>query len=378
MTDTGMMSTIVPLAKPGSVPTPGPQSVRFCRTRAGARIAYAVHGEGPPLVVAGCWLSHLQHDLTSPVWRHFIEFLGTIATVIRYDEQGFGLSERDVDDFSLDTRVDALESVVAAAGFDRFALMGIAQGSPVAIAFAHRHPGRVDRLVFYGGYAAELPDPTAEQLDFARVLDGMVRVGWGRADAMFRRVFTAMMIPEGGETEMRWLDELQRLAVDADTLVRAREAGRSADTRALLPDLPMPALVLHSRDDRFAAFGHAVELATDLPDARLVPLASPNHIVLGDEPAWAEAKAELAMFLGSPEPAVSTDGLHERLAELTGRELEILRHAATGLDNQAVAEHLVLSVRTVERHMQNVYNKLGVTGRSARTAAVAALLRARP
>ena len=371
-----MMSTIVPLAAPGLVPAPGPHSVRFCRTRAGARIAYAVHGDGPALVIAGCWLSHLQHDVTSPVWRHFIDFLGTIATVIRYDEQGFGLSEREVADFDLDARVDALESVVSAAGFDRFSLMGIAQGGPVAIAFAHRHPARIDRLVFYGSYAAELPDPTAEQLEFARVLDDMIQVGWGRADPVFRRVFTSMMIPGGGENEMRWLDELQRLAVDAGTMVRSRQASRCADTRPLLCQLGMPALVLHSRDDRLAPFGHAVDLATNLADARLVPFASANHILLGDEPSWAEARVELAAFLRQSAHVTPPDDAHEGLTTLTVREKEILRHAATGLDNQGVADRLVLSVRTVERHMQNVYTKLGITGRSARTAAVAALLRA--
>lgn len=370
------MPTIVPLAPRGPKPDPESQCIRFCRTRTGARIAYAVHGDGPPLVIAGCWLSHLQHDFTSPVWRHFVDYLGTIATVIRYDEPGFGLSEREVDDFGLDTRLDALESVVAAAGFDRFSLMGIAHGGPVAIAYAHRHPARVQRLAFYGSYAAELPDPTTEQLAFAKVLDDMVRVGWGRADATFRRVFTSMMIPGGGEREMRWLDELQRLAVDADVLVRAREAGRAADTRHLLAGLSIPALVLHSRGDRLAPFDHAVDMATDLADARMVPLASANHIILEDEPAWTEMKTELAAFLRPTGTATLPDAGHRCLADLTVRELEILRHAATGLDNQAVADQLVLSVRTVERHMQNVYTKLGVTGRSARTAAVAAFLRA--
>src|SRR6185295_855367 len=105
------------------------QEVRFCRGRDGVRLAYAVHGSGPPLVVVSCWLSHLQHDWQSPVWRHFLDQLGEIATVIRYDERGFGMSDWAVDDFSLEARVRDLEAIVAASRVDRFALLGVSGGS---------------------------------------------------------------------------------------------------------------------------------------------------------------------------------------------------------------------------------------------------------
>src|SRR5687767_9208622 len=141
-----------------------PQVVRFCRAPDGVRIAYAVHGSGPPLVVASCWLSHLQHDWNSPVWRHFLADLGTVATVIRYDERGHGLSDWDVEDFSLESRIGDLEAVVDAAGADRFALMGMSQGGPVSISYAARHPERVTRLIFYGSYANPLMGATPEDL----------------------------------------------------------------------------------------------------------------------------------------------------------------------------------------------------------------------
>src|SRR5436189_4971263 len=92
-------------------PAPG-QEIRFCRAADGVRLAYAIHGSGPPLVVASCWLSHLQYDWQSPVWRHFLDQLGKLATVVRYDERGFGLSDWTVDDFSLPARLAGLEAVV--------------------------------------------------------------------------------------------------------------------------------------------------------------------------------------------------------------------------------------------------------------------------
>ena len=126
------------------------QEVRFCTGHDGARIAWAVHGSGPPLIVVTCWLSHLQHDWRSPVWRHFLEDLGAFSTLVRYDERGFGMSDWTVTDFSLDARYADLEAVVAAAGFDQFGLLGMSGGAPVAMAYAARHPERVTRLILYG------------------------------------------------------------------------------------------------------------------------------------------------------------------------------------------------------------------------------------
>jgi pimeloyl-ACP methyl ester carboxylesterase len=206
--------------------------VRFCRSTDGTRIAFAVHGDGPPLVVNSCWLSQLQHDWESPVWRHFLTDLGELASVTRYDERGFGLSDWDVEEFSLDARVADLEAVVAAAGLERFALLGMAQGGPVAIAYAHRYPQRVSRLILFATYAAGSRGP--DQLAMEEAFAHMIRVGWARPDAAFRRVFTTLMIPDATEEQMRWFDELQRTATSADVLISARQERIKTDVTGLL------------------------------------------------------------------------------------------------------------------------------------------------
>ena len=131
------------------------QDIRFARSADGVSIAYAVHGSGPPLLIDKSWLSHLQFDWQSPVWRHYLVELGRIATVIRYDERGYGLSDRKVTDHSLQARVADLEAVADDAGVERFALMAMAQGGPVAIEYAARHPERLTRLIFYGSFAGD-------------------------------------------------------------------------------------------------------------------------------------------------------------------------------------------------------------------------------
>src|SRR4051812_30387746 len=115
------------------------QELGFCRSADGTRIAWARSGTGPPLLVTTCWLSHLQFDWESPVWQHFLRDIGEFATIVRYDERGHGLSDPGVTDHSLEARVADFEAVVAAAGYERFALMGMAQGGPVAIEYAARH-----------------------------------------------------------------------------------------------------------------------------------------------------------------------------------------------------------------------------------------------
>jgi pimeloyl-ACP methyl ester carboxylesterase/DNA-binding CsgD family transcriptional regulator len=351
-----------------------PQELRFCRSADGTRIAYARHGSGPPLVIASCWLSHLQFDWQSPVWRHFLDDLGGIATVVRYDERGYGLSDWDVLDFSLEARVADLEAVTEDVGLDRFALMAMAQGGPLSIVYAVRHPERISRLIFYDSYAATLRDPTPEQLALSEAFQQLIKVGWARPESEFRRVFTSRMIPGATEEQMRWLDELQRVASSADNVAAARRARLQDDVVDLLPQIQAPTLVLHSRHDRMNSFDEGLRIGSTVPGARMVVLDSSNHIILGDEPAWQVFVDEVAAFMAADRGPSPTLTDRAAAALLSSRELDVLRLAAEGQDNAAIAQSLTLSVRTVERHLQNAYVKLGVQGKSARAAAVARLL----
>jgi len=364
---------MVSATRSGTPPVAVNQEIRFGRSPDGTRIAYAVHGSGPPLVVASCWLSHLQHDWQSPVWRHFLDELGAIATVIRYDERGFGLSDWDVTDFSIEARQTDLETVVEALGLGRFALLGMSGGSAVALAYAVAHPERLTRLILYGTVCGEPVIHEGDALAEEETYRSMIRVGWAKDDPVFRRVFTSRFIPGANEEQMRWFDDLQLMSTSPENAVASRIARQAVDIVADLPRITAPTLILQATGDRSTTFDNAVQVSGLIPGARLVAMDSRNHILLADEPAWATFMDEVRAFLEPDRQRWASDD--PPAESLSPRERDVLRLCAEGRTNDEIAAALTLSPRTVERHVSNIYLKLGVTGSAARAAAVARFLR---
>jgi len=276
------------------------QQIRFCRSSDQVSIAYATVGEGPPLVKAANWLSHLKYDWNSPVWRHWITELARYNTFIRYDERACGLSEWNVEEFSLDAWVRDLEAVVDTANLDRFPLLGISQGGPIAIAYAARHPEKVTQLILYGSYAAGLRKRNLPEKDLeeAEMFLQLIRVGWGKEHAAFRQVFTSLFIPEGTSEQGRWFNELQRVSSTPENAARLLNAFFDLDVREVAPTITVPTLVLHAEGDLRIPFEEGRRLAALIPGSRFVPLDGRNHILLKTEPAWNTFLSEVRSFLG--------------------------------------------------------------------------------
>lgn len=282
---------------------PGRQSVAFCRSADGTRIAHASSGSGYPLVKAGHWLTHLEHDWHSPIWRPFLDRLNRRFRVVRYDQRGNGLSEWEVSDFSLERFVDDLEAVVEASGLERFALYGTSQGAPVAAAYASRHPGRVSHLVLHGGYEkGRLVRASESEREQAQAILTLMRNGWGRADSPFIDAFATMFIPGGSREQIASLVDLQRRTTSPHNAAAIRAAVDGFDVSFLLAAIRSPTLVIHARDDGVQPLDQAYRLATRIAGASFLMLDSRNHVILPQEPAWEALFTALAGFILDPPP----------------------------------------------------------------------------
>jgi pimeloyl-ACP methyl ester carboxylesterase/DNA-binding CsgD family transcriptional regulator len=354
------------------------QAIRFCTTRDGVRIAYAVSGSGPPLVKTANWLSHVELDWDSPVWRPWLTFLSRHRTLIRYDARGCGLSERDVERVSLDDWLEDLGAVVQHAGLERFELFGMSQGGPIAVRFAASEPERVERLVLHGVYARGLHHrglPRAEK-EAAAALPSLIRGGWGSENPAFRQLFTSLFLPGASPEQARWFNELERVSATPEVAARVVEACDLIDVTEDAQRVRAPTLVLHARGDARVPVAEGRLMAALVPDARFVELASDNHVLLETEPAWTNFVRDVSAFLGVTPPAgTAAPGPSTALSELTRRERDVLRLLADGLTNKQIARRLDLSPKTVRNYVSLVLAKLGA---ATRTEAVAIALRAWP
>jgi pimeloyl-ACP methyl ester carboxylesterase/DNA-binding winged helix-turn-helix (wHTH) protein len=306
-------------AAPATSSTPATleQRILFCTAPDGVRLAYATSGAGPPLVKPANWMTHVEYDWESPVWRHWLRELSRERTLVRFDERGNGLSDREVDDLSFEAWVRDLETVVDALGLERFPLLGISQGCAVAIAYAVRHPERVTRLVLYGGFAEGVARRarTPAQLEETQMVMRGIPLGWGHDNPAFRMFFAARFLPEGTPEQMRWFSDLQRLTTSPETGSRLLSTAAEIDVMELVPQVRAPTLVLHATGDAVASFSQGRMLAALIPGARFVPLEGRNHILLEHEPAWARFVDEVRRFLAEVDAAGG--GAAARAAPLT-------------------------------------------------------------
>lgn len=335
------------------------QQIRFLETADGVHLAWARAGHGPALVKPSCWLTHLEYDWESPVWRHWMRFLGAHYLFIRYDERGCGLTDWAAADLTSARWVEDLECVVDRAGLtEPFVLLGISQGAVAAIEYAVRYPERVSHLVLYGGYArgwGRRNDPDEERALHA--ITELMQSGWGNDNPAFRQVFTSRFIPGATAEQMSWFNELCRRTTRPEVAMRLLSVRRNVDVTALLPRIRVPTLVMHAHDDQVVPLAEGRLLAANIPDATFVELASRNHVLLEDEPAWQVFRDRLLEFTGR-------GPRHTGFDALTPREREILGLVAGGLGNAEIGARLFICEKTVRNHLTGLYAKLGVANRA--------------
>ncbi len=335
----------------------------------GARIAWARsgrtgHGGAPVLVRLAHWMTHVEYDLASPIWRPWLERLGRSFDVVRYDERGCGLSGADDVELGTEAAVEELEAVVdaavgqARAGHPtrRVALLGISGAAAAAVTYAARHPERVSHLVLLGGYARGLlrREPSAETRAYFEATMQLIELGWGRANSPVQAYFTANMQPESSAEEAAAMNEQQRLSCDGHRAAQIARARAMLDVHDVAPQVRTPTLVLHSSGDSTVAPELGRELAALIPGARFETLPTRNHVPSVGTPAFDRFVQVLGDFVLPPSPPQPS---------LTPRERELLAHVAAGLDNLQIAARMSIAEKTARNALSLLYTKLGVEGR---------------
>ena len=340
------------------------QDIRFCTAGDGVKLAFAVSGDGPPLVMSATWLTHLEHQWRSLAWRPWLDAFSRGRKLLRYDARGCGLSDHNTGNLSFDDWVNDFECVIDAAAFGRFDLLATCWGGPIAIAYAARHPERVNRLILYGTYALGRLRWTdhPKEIEKARVLLDLTRLGWGRENHAFQQVWALAFQPGGTLDHLRsWCDQ-QRAATSAETAVRLLQIGWNADVREAAGKVKCPVLILHPERDAVVPLDQGRLLASLIRDARFVQIDSENHMPLADEPAWPLIVDQITEFL-KPAVARAANNSALPLNDLTPRERAVLEGIAGGLDNTEIAASLRLSEKTVRNHITRVFDKIGVEHR---------------
>ena len=342
------------------------QNIQFCTTADGAKLAYAVDGEGPPLVLATAWLTHLGPQWRALAWQPWLDTFSSDYKLLRYDARGSGLSDRDPAELSVETWVRDLEAVVDAAGLEQFSILASCQRGPAAITYAARNPERVRKLVLFGTYALgrKLQQQPPVEIEKTRAVASLLPLGWEQEDNALLQIWAHAFQPSGTQAHWRAWCDMQRAATSAQTAVRLLEIGWHLDVREAARSIKCPVLVLHPERDGVVPIEAGRMLVSLIPGSRFVELDSDNHMLLADEPSWPRLVSEVRGFLADPaSAAAAAGGRMLALDELTPRERTVLEGIADGLDNADLAAALGLSEKTVRNHVTRLFDKIRVKHR---------------
>jgi len=276
------------------------QTIRFATSADGTKIAYAVSGDGPTIMRAGHFLTHLEMDWESPIWGPYLEKLSAGHRLVRYDQRGTGLSDLELSDTSVDAYVDDLLAVADAAGIERCPLVASSQGVPVAISFAARYPERVSGLVLFGGFAqGRSRRDHAYAREEADALMALIRAGWGNPASAFMGAFTAVFCPDASTAEIGNLVEIQLASTTPDNAARIRRAIDDFDVTDRLGQVKAPTIVIHASKDALHPVSQGRLIASSIPGAEFLQVESNNHIYLPSDPAWTKIVDAQLGFLDS-------------------------------------------------------------------------------
>ena len=326
--------------------------IEYVTTSDHVRLASFSIGAGRPLLIAATppW-SHIQQEMSIPPVGAWLRDLANGMRVIRYDCRGTGLSDREPLDFSVEAQVRDLEAVADHYGLDSFAIWGSIGGSAASMVYAARNPGRVSHLLLWGAYAV---GASVMRRRDAEGLTALLRENWQMYTDTYAHV--AFGWPDS-DTAARYA-ELMRAAITYEGMLLAWRQMARIDVADEARTIRTPTLVLTRRGATISGIEEARELAALIPSARLGILEGSSHAPFLENPDL--VTATIRDFMASePEERVARSSA----VALTERETQALRLLARGLTGKEIAAQLGVSLATAQRHIANIYTKIGARGR---------------
>ncbi len=260
-------------------------------------IAYQVTGEGPfDLVFVPGFVTHMDLQWRLPGFGDFLNELGSIARLIRFDKRGTGMSDPVSGAPSLETRMDDVRAVMDAAGSRRAAFYGLSEGAAMSILFAATYPERVAALIVRSCsprtmWAPEFPWGRSGEA-YEHEMNQALRVYQDRDEA--RKVVLGLGMQ--GEQEVEAYIDLLRWGASPGMLEALYRMNREIDIRDVLPTVRVPTLVMHGAEDQVVPVEVGRYTAQRVPTARLVELPGLGHLALGG-PRADRIQVEIQRFL---------------------------------------------------------------------------------
>ena len=261
--------------------------VQYCKSADGVNIAHASVGKGPPLVVAGSWMTHLKEDWKNPNWGPYLSHMAKNFNLIRYDQRGNGMSDWDNVDISFNRMVDDLKAIIDSYEFSEVAIFGPSQAAAVSAVYALNYPEKVSKLVLHGGYSRgrrRRGDLGCEAESEALVT--LIRQNRANENPAIRQAFTSLMMPDASQEEANWFNEFQKTCGPAENIARFREMFDDINIVDFLSGILVPTLVAHNVGDSIAPISEGKLLASLIPNAELATFNSINHMMFENEPEF--------------------------------------------------------------------------------------------
>jgi pimeloyl-ACP methyl ester carboxylesterase len=293
-----------PVADPGAATTGGAFGVhpvtRYAKS-GDVHVAYQVFGEGPDLVVAPGFVSHVENYWDEPHFARSLNKISAFFRVVLFDKRGTGLSDRVPHLPHMDERMDDLRAVMDAVGVERAHLFGISEGGPLATLFAASHPERTQSLVLYGSFARFRHWIATDQ-----AWDALMKYmdeAWGSGKSL-----PAFAPSKANDPAIQqWWGKFERLGASPSAAIALMRMNREIDISGILHSIRVPTLVLHRTEDTLVSVEGGRELAAGIPGSRLVELPGADHLFFLDDDANDRMLAEMEEFLTGARSAAVID-----------------------------------------------------------------------